>query len=134
MQAAISGALPFLKNQAESRMIDVCRIVRSSGTPTFDPATGEYDIPDPTTVYTGKCRVKAATFRALEVEAGEDTAFVIQFLVSLPLTATGIQVRDVLTVTASGDSDEVGMVLQVDDVPRGAQMTARRLVCKEFPR
>lgn len=118
---------------ARSLMLDSCTITRSSSEHgPFDPGTGGYDDPTATTIYEGPCRVKAATFRALFVEAGERAEVVTQFLVWVPIEAVGIEPNDIVTITAAAsDPDAVGHQLHVADVPRGSLMSSRRLVCKE---
>lgn len=130
----IGGSLPFLRSEAESLMQDTCTIraeVPSTGR-TIDPTTGNYSTPPGDVIYTGKCRTKDATFRALDIEAGERDQVVTQILVAIPLEVTGVTERQTVTIDSSTDPALVGTVVQIVNVPHGAMMTARRLVCKEW--
>lgn len=115
-------------------MVDTCLIREPAAGPApFDPATGQYTPAAGTTIYQGKCRLKAATFRAVTTQAGERAEVITQFVVEVPVDAIGIKPRQVVTIiAAASDPDAVNQQLQVADVPRGSLMSCRRLVCKEF--
>lgn len=116
-------------------MLDTCtiRTEKPVAGRTFDPATGTYAAADGDVVYTGKCRAKDATFRAIDVEAGDQALVVTQLVVSVPLEVTGIAERQTLTIDSSIDDPAlVELTVQIANVPHGSLMTARRLVCKEW--
>ena len=132
---AIAGALPLLRRQAESMMVDTCTITRASGPPTFDAVTGVYTDPTPTTVYTGKCRVRTRSLgflRNREVEAGERETVIWPYMVMVPVTDADVQVLDKVTVTASQDPALVGVTLRVRTAQLATNATARKLDCEEI--
>lgn len=113
---------------AETLMTDTCTITRA-GSGTFNETTGVYDT-TPSTVYSGKCRVRPMAIRAdHQVDAGDAAVQIWPFVVSLPLTVTTVDASDTLTITASDDPGLVGRVLVVKSVALGSQITARRLGC-----
>jgi hypothetical protein len=120
---------------AERIMLDTCTIRAevAGASRTFNSSTGDYDPAQGDVIYSGKCRVKDATFRALEVEAGDAPQIVTQLVVSIPIAVTGILERQTLTVDTSIDDPALaGQVVRIVNVPHGSFMTARRLVCKEW--
>lgn len=127
-----AAVLADMQADAESLMQDSCTITRAgSGTSTFDPATGTYTDPASTTVYTGKCRVKPRNLVDRTVQAGEQQVSLWSFEVSVPVSATDVDLDDVVTVTGSIDPSLVGRTLRVRSVARGTFLTARRLDCEE---
>lgn len=127
----MTAAATILAGQAfaEQTMSDTCTITGPPGTPVFNATTGAYTTPAGATLYTGKCRVKPQNVMDRTVTAGDRPVQVWPYTVSVPMSATGIPVDAVVTVTASADEDLVGQVLIVKDVTRGTNVTARRLGC-----
>lgn len=133
MGDAIAGALPRLRSAAESMMTDTCTI-RRPGAPVFDAATGAYTTPD-TTVYTGKCRVRTRSVGFLRdrlVEAGEEQVSLWPYIVAVPMSVTGVQVSDVVTVDTSGDPALVGVAMRVRVATLGTNANARKLDCEQI--
>lgn len=113
-------------------MVDACTITRPSGTSTFNPTTGQSTPGSPTAVYTGACRVKPRDNADRVVQFGQEAVSFWPYLVSVPMSVTGIALDDVVTVTASAlDPALVGLVLRVREVLSGSHLTARRLSCEE---
>lgn len=112
-------------------MTDTCSIVRNVGE-TTDPFSGEVTT-DWDTIYSGKCRLQQANAaRADQRDVGEAYVLLQQLEVQLPISVTGIQVGDQITVTASvNDPDNVGRVLLVRDLMLKTDATARRLQVTE---
>ena len=110
---------------------DVCTITRASTSePTFDPDTGTYTTPAPTTLYSGiACRAAPFTGDRV-VQAGEEPVTLRFYNVTLPVTTTGIEVDDLIAVTTSADPDLVGTSLRVRD-SRASSMGAQRRVTAE---
>jgi hypothetical protein len=129
---SLTGVTLGGRRAAERLMTDACTITRAAGAPVFDEATGTYTTPTPTTLYSGKCRVK--TYRQNNdrvVDFGGEPVSLWPFSVSVPVEVTGLEVDDIVTVTASVlDPDVVGTRLRVRDVVKGSQITARRLGCE----
>lgn len=113
-------------------MVDECTITRAGvGAPVFDPATGTYTDPAPTTQYQGKCRVKPRDLVDRVVQAGDQPTSIWPYLVSIPFGAADVTVDDVITITASADPTLVDRELRVRSATRGTNITARRLGCEE---
>jgi hypothetical protein len=134
--AAITGALPFMRAQAESMMTDSCVITRASGDPVFNATTGKYDTPTPDTIYTGKCRIRTRSqfLRDRAADGGEHQVLIWSYIVSVPLTVTDIRVDDVVTVTASTDPALVERELKARITNLATNSTARRIDCEEIAR
>jgi hypothetical protein len=107
------------------------RAFADAGTPAFNETTGAYTPAAPTTVYTGKCRVKPRNLADRVVDAGEQTVSLWPFQVSIPFAAIDVELDDLVTVTASVDPSLVGRELRIRSVTRGTFVTARRLECEE---
>lgn len=117
---------------AERRMVDACVITRGTSGKVYDAGTDTYTATPGATVYSGACRVKPRDNVDRQVEAGGETVTIWPYVVSVPMTATGIALDDTVTVTAAGlDPELVGLVLRVRAVPVGSLLTARRLGCEE---
>ena len=116
---------------AEALMVDTCTITRS-GEPTTDPDTGEVD-DNPTTVYTGRCKVQQQAVQSRPQTPGEAAVQMVRREVHLPVaTSGGIRVGDLITITASVlDPDLVGRKLRVRDEHAKSYATARRLGVEE---
>jgi hypothetical protein len=84
---------------AEALMVDTCTIKRLTGSST-DQDTGVVT-PTYSTTYTGKCRLKLPTAVARPITVGEAQEFTQHPILSLPATTTGIEVDDIVTITAS---------------------------------
>lgn len=112
---------------ARRLMVDACTITRP-GAASLNETTGVVTRTT-TTVYTGACRVKPDAAPS-ETQSGEREVVVRRFIVSIPTSETGVEVDDVVTVTASKlDPALVGRALTVGGIVTGSHVTARRLVC-----
>lgn len=81
-----------------------------------------------TTVYSGAAKVQSRQVVARQANVGEAERWITHREVHLPVTATGVQADDIVTVTASVlDPDLVGKVFHVRDVLDKSYATARRL-------
>jgi hypothetical protein len=111
-------------------MVDACTITRTTGRST-DTTTGAVT-PTTSTLYTGKCRVQQQQAQATTEDVGEDQVLLLRLEVQLPMSVTGLQVGDRITVTASAhDADLVGRVFRVHDLAHKTHATARRVQCLE---
>lgn len=128
----ITRELPFLRQQAESLMVDEATITRNGGEAVFDPVTGTYTDPADSTIYTGPCRVQVGAPSVTTPEAGGDVLSVLRLTVQVPVSATGIQVNDVVTITAAThDPDLEGKTYRVTGTHAKTHATARRLEVEE---
>jgi hypothetical protein len=121
------------RRAAEALMADTCTIVRVTGRGSFNTSTGTYGASASSSVYSGKCRVMPRDNEDHVVAAGDRPIALWPFVVSVPMSATGIDVDHLVTITAVGESSDpelVGMVLRVRQVAHGTHITARRLGCE----
>lgn len=127
----IADALPELRAQAESRMRDSCTVTRP-GAPVWNPTTLQNDA-TPVTVYTGKCRVKAAVMRDRTVTVADQALIESQFILSLPIdTSAAVEKDDVVTIDSSAtDLATVGRTYRVIAAPAPSDATARRFPIRE---
>ena len=129
----LAAALPELRRQAESMMLDACTVTRGGGEPTWNDGTGTWDAPAASTVYEGKCRVQVPNVAENEADAGERAWTVQSALVNLPVTGSeGVEVGDTVTITAATfDGSLVGRRYTVTADHSKTYATARRLRCEE---
>ena len=131
---AVRAELPEMRARAEALMVDACSVTRAGAdAAAFNPATGGYTQPDPVDVYAGKCRVQVTdALNEQTPEYGGREVTLQQAIVSVPIDATGIQVGDVVTITAANyDPELVGVTYRVLAIHRKTHATARRLRCEE---
>lgn len=111
------GALPKLRQMAESLMLDRCRVTHKGGMAT-DPVTG---VPAPTenVVYEGKCKVQTSGGLAAEnseggiVEALGAVTPVWSMYVHFPYGTTGLLPGDVCEITEADDPNLKGRRLRL---------------------
>jgi hypothetical protein len=124
-QATLRGRLAAL-----ALMVDACAITRN-GTPVTNPETGVVTY-NPTAVYTGQCRVSLKVKNARPDTAGEAQLWLIRTEIQLPMTVTGVQIDDLVRVTASMlDPDLVNRLFYVRELSDATHITARRIQCVE---
>lgn len=135
--AAIAGALPGMRAEAESMMRDSC-VVRdpSAASQTWDEATGTYVAGAAPTVYSGKCRVREASPSPSDAAAGEAVWTVRRVIVHLPVKGSeGVRQGHAVTVTqCPNDSAMVGLTATVGAFHAQTNSTARRLPCEVVTR
>lgn len=125
-QATLKGRLA-----AEALMVDTCTIIRK-GAPATDPDTGAVTYPSPTTIYTGKCRLKLPVAIARPDNVGEAQEFLQHPVLSLPAATTGVEVDDIVTITASLLMPSlVNRTFHVRAKPGQSHMTAARFEVME---
>lgn len=126
----LAGVVPFLREQAESLMLDTCTITRP-GAPVTDPATGDVTN-TPVTVYTGKCKVQSKDAALSTPEAGEATFTIVSRQVHIPANAADVKDGDVVTITASRlNAFTVGKQYRVEGFTPDSFDTAARMPVKE---
>jgi hypothetical protein len=111
-------------------MRDACTVTRVDTSGTTNPATG-YPTSSATTLYTGQCRVQQHQATADTKDIGEDQQFLLRVEVQLPMTVTGLEVGDLITITTSIDPDLPGRVFRIHDLAHKTDATARRVQCIE---
>jgi hypothetical protein len=127
----LAAALPELRAQAESLMVDTCTVTYIDGT-TWDEDAGA-SVPNVVTVYSGKCRVqRSGAMSPREASTGTGYEVGIDAIVAqLPLSATGLKRGHTLTVNTSQDPDLVGVKATVQSNLAKTHATKRTLVCEE---
>lgn len=114
---------------AELLMVDACTIRRKTGEST---GAGGVVTPTYSTLYTGKCRVQQDKAQAQQQDPGEAHVLMLRLEIQLPMSVTGLQAEDVVTITASAhDADLVGRVFIVRDLAHASHKTARRVQVME---
>lgn len=82
-------------------------------------------------VYSGKLRIQRKPNAPMWATAGAEQVPNPAYIGALPWTVTGLDVRDVLTVTASDDPDLVGRRFLITEIEaNGFIITARRFHCE----
>lgn len=132
LQAAISAELPFLRRQAEARMLDTFEI---------RVLTGEYEMVDGVetetfdVVLTTKGRVKVAEGLAVrEAEVGGRTSATVVRQLHIPWNSPAIPTGAVAVCTAvdaTTDPTLLNARLRLEGPSPGSQTTARRLQVSE---
>ena len=124
----IDAALPELRAEAESRMTASSAITRPGDEVVWNPETMQNENV-PMTVYTGKCRVRAAGQQDRAENAADQSFMASQYILSLPVVGSeGVRRDDTVTVIGCPeDAALVGDVFRVVAESAGSQMTARRL-------
>lgn len=111
---------------AQGGMSDTCTIRRRTGS-AVNPTTA-VETPTYITVYSGMCRIKMAPAFARPFEVAESHILAIRLEVQLPITVTGLKVRDEFSViTSRHDSDLVGRLFLLRDLMHMTDATARRV-------
>jgi hypothetical protein len=125
-QATLKG-----RAAAEALMVDTCTIVRR-GAPVTNPDTGVVTYPNQQTVYSGKCRLKLPVAIARPDIVGGAQEFLQHPVLSLPATTTGVEVDDLVTITASLLMQSlVNRQFHVRAKPGQSHMTAARFEVME---
>lgn len=111
-------------------MVDACTITRVTGR-TTNTTTGAVT-QTTSTIYTGACRIQQHQAQAQREDVAEDHLLLLRLEVQVPMTVTGVEVGDRVTITASArDADLVGRVLLVRELAHKTDATARRIGCVE---
>lgn len=130
--ADVQAALPQLRAQAESLMIDACTI--SGGTTSvFNEETFEYETVTAET-YSGPCRLRFAATAVQDVEAAGQLLVVQRATLSLPIATSGAVLEGhVATITACvNDPALVGRKFRIEGGHHQTFATARRFPVEEI--
>jgi hypothetical protein len=115
------------RRKAESLMQDSCVIERPGDAQTVD---GVVTVPM-TAVYTGKCKLQSQRPWPSNPDAGEHSWTLVPLELHLPVSASGVQPDDRVTITASVDGLNVGRKLRVRAGDRKTFQTALRYLVEE---
>lgn len=111
-------------------MVDTCTIRRVTG-----ETTDVDGVITPTylALYSGVCRVQQKQPYAERKDAGEAYLLALRLEVQLPMTVTGLEPDDELTiVTSLMDADLPGRVFVVRDLAHKTEASSRRVQCQEI--
>lgn len=119
---------------AEELFVDTCTIVERAGRGTF--AAGTFTPPAETPVYDGPCQVQVTdSLNAQTPDVGERQVTLLRTVVKVPVSATGIRVGHVVTITTVGapsDPELVDREFRIEATHAKTYATARRLQCEEI--
>lgn len=126
MSAAAAAAATLRGRSAiEALMVDACTITRVTDTTTDLQTAAVTATAD--TIYSGKCRIQQQGHIARPVTVGGSYEFQSAFELQVPMSAIGILVNDIVTVTASVlDQDLVGRSYWVKEPAAKTHATSRR--------
>jgi hypothetical protein len=113
---------------------DTCTVTRASTTVTaVDPETLQRVPSLPSLVYSGPCSAQPAPYGDRIIVLGDEQVVVRKYVVSVEAAAVGIDVDDVVTVTATDDPELQGRPLVVIDITADTFASRRLLVCEDRP-
>ncbi|PSK96696.1 hypothetical protein CLV30_12578 [Haloactinopolyspora alba] len=117
------------RRRAEALMIDTCRVRRVTGTVTNPDGTTSTTYNE---IYAGACRIQTSDPYESRPEAGEYSFTVVRSVLQVPMSVTGIEVGDIVDVTASQlDPDLIGRVWRVAGPSTKSHQTMRRYFITE---
>lgn len=121
------------RRQAQSIMVDSCVILRYGLVPVTNPETGTVTPSSVAEVYGGQCRISQSVKNARPYTVGEAQEWLIRLQLQLPVTATGVQINDHVTIVATVlDPDLVGKTFVIREIAAGTHITSRRLQMEEI--
>lgn len=120
--------LAFFQAQWEGRFLDTVSVDRVTDRGTFNATTGAYDAPSSSNIFTGSALIRPRTVRTAEF--GEEQVSQEALVIFLPLTATGIDLEDQVTVTSSQDPELTGEVLTVTALDADTYKTHIEITCE----
>lgn len=129
---AIAEELPFLRAEAEARMLDTFEISLMSA-PAYD-ATSKTTGPTRTLLFATKGRVKAGAISPHDAEVGGRTSTTVTRELHIPVSSPAVPAGAVAVCTAVGalsDQSLLGASLVLAGPAPGSQTTARRLQVTE---
>lgn len=107
--------------KVEDTFIDEGVIKRPShGEPSLDTMTGISTDPAPTTIYTGRCRVKKPSTEEMQQIFGDTDVSVQRRVLRVPFDTVEVRKDDVFTATSSGDAEVLRQDMRVTVVVAGS--------------
>ena len=124
--------LDQLRADEEALLPDACTVTRKGAAePVFNENTGQYENPDPDTIYTGACRIAPLSMQDRAVLFGERAVDLVTYQGTFPYDAPLFEKDDVVEVTASADDQLVGRALEIHSFDVKSLQTKRRVVLQE---
>lgn len=127
LDADVQFTLPFLREQAEGRMTDICQIGYELPGGVLNEETGEYESAF-TAVYSGPCRWRTSATAVGEIDAAGQLLVEQDQTLSLPVR-TSTEVRKDMVVRITGSLTDPGLPgtrARIKGPTVGSYMTARR--------
>jgi hypothetical protein len=128
----IAGFVARFRGIAESYMVDECEIRRPDVVGALNVTTGEHAITAGAQVYAGKC--KLFTYEPFETlqPSGQHVYTVQRYRLHIPVSAAGIEIDDVATITvATFSSASMGRVFRVAGLLAMSMSRDQRLLVDE---
>lgn len=130
LNAAIEAELPFLRAEAEARMLDEFAVMVSTGGWAYDPESGE-DVEEFALLFTTPGRVKVeGGLSVRDGEVGGRTSASVVRTLHVPVNSDPIPADSVVICTAAHSTSDptlLGARLTIGGPAPGSQTTARRL-------
>lgn len=133
LQAAIEAELPYLRAEAESRMVDTVDIKVATGGWVYDEDAGK-DVQEFTLLFSTPARIKSGGVVAHDSQAGDRTVVTVTRELHIPVASAVVPdgaVAFVTAVSATSDPTLLNARLRVAGPAPGSQTTARRLQVEE---
>lgn len=128
-----SDELAAMRETSESAMPETCTITRADSA-DIDPVTGVYS-GTPTTVYSGACRIRQySNSQDAVVMIGDLDETLGRYILTVPASATGVAIDDVVTISSTTDDDLDGRTFYVSHIPKQSWLTDRRLMIEDRQR
>lgn len=130
----VTAALPTLRAEADALMIDECVIFSRTPGTEFNEETGGYESAE-ATVYTGRCRFRAGTVGAQEIDVQGQQRIEQDATLSIPVDAPGsggVDRDHIARITKCVfDPALVGVEIRIITAHRQSLSTARRFRVEE---
>ena len=130
----VTAALPDMRRQAESLMLDRGTMRRANGGTTQDPDSGT-TVPTYDDLFTSNAKIQTRNLQARESEVGGRTSTSVRVELHLPVSAPAVETGDVWEVTrvnALSDVQLLGRKFRVIAPVGKSFATARRLEVEEI--
>lgn len=133
LMAGITAELPYLRSEAEARMLDTFAIGVPTGGFVYNPATDtDEEVVD--SLFTTKGRVKVSALVPRTSEVGGRTAVSVTRELHIPVSSAAVPAGAVAVCTAvhaTSDPTLLNARLRLSGPAPGSQTTARRLQVTE---
>lgn len=130
----IAFALPELRAQAESLMVDGCVIGFETKSTVIDEQTGLYPDVIAEPVYTGPCELMDARAALQEVEAAGQLLIEQGSILKLPVDGSAGVLKDMVVrfTSAKFDGEHIGLKLRVTGPFHKSTAVSRRFLVQEI--
>lgn len=132
LESGIEAELPFLRSEAEGRMLDTWTIGEDGGF-TYDPGTGK-DVQTVIPLFTTKARLKVTANVVQDDQVGGRTSVVTRRELHIPVgspVAPANAVAQCTAIHSTTDPTVLGTIVRLSGPAPGSQTTARRLTVSE---